>query len=293
MAYPATVYRVVIASPSDIREERRIVREVVHDWNAAHAATRGLVLLPVGWESDSVPVMGDRPQAIINSQIIKNADLLIAAFWTRLGSPTGKAPSGTVEEIRELLSAGKPVMVYFSSAPVRMDSVDQAQYSALREFRIWCESHGFVGTYDSAIEFREKLTRELAVLVNTHPTFAQQPAAGDTSEAAATVAADPVALLSAEAKTLLDQDTLDPNGTLLMVRTLGGLIVQTNGRNFVPEADARAAAAWQSAVDELLDNNFLRDLGSKNEVFQVTRLGYEAADRIRTPPTQSAGAGGG
>jgi len=283
MSYPAIAYRVVIGSPSDVREERRIIREVVHDWNAAHAATRGIVLLPVGWESDSVPLMGNRPQAILNSQIIQNADLLIAVFWTRMGSPTGKAPSGTAEEIQELLTAGKPVMVYFSSAPVRPDSVDQTQYAALLEFRRWCESQGLVGSYDSVVEFREKLTRELAVLVNTHSAFAQRLPQGDTVEANATVSSDPITLLSVEARTLLDEATLDPNGTLVQVRTLSGLIVQTNGRNFVPENDTRAAAIWQAAVEELLEQAFLADLGSKNEVFQVTRLGYEAAERIRSP----------
>jgi hypothetical protein len=282
MPSPATVFRVVIASPSDIREERRMVRQVVHDWNAAHATTRGIVLLPVGWESDSAPLMGDRPQSILNSQIIRNADLLIAVFWTRLGTPTGNAPSGTIEEIQELLSAKKPVMIYFSSAPVRPESVDQPQYAALLVFRQWCETHGLVGKYDSAIEFQQKLTRELAVLVNTHPLFGQKFPMGDTLEAHATTEPDPAVTLSEEAKVLLDQATRDPNGTVIVVDTLGGLTVQTNGRNFAQEADARAMAAWRAAVAELLEHDFLRALGPKNEVFQVTRSGYEAVDRVRS-----------
>jgi hypothetical protein len=30
---------------------------------------------------------------------VESGDILMGVFWTRLGTPTGKAPSGTVEEI--------------------------------------------------------------------------------------------------------------------------------------------------------------------------------------------------
>ena len=62
------------------------------------------MLEPVGWETHSVPELGDRPQAIINRQILRESDLLIAVFWTRIGTATGAHPSGTVEEIEEHLA---------------------------------------------------------------------------------------------------------------------------------------------------------------------------------------------
>ncbi len=96
------------------------------------AKDRRTVLMPIGWETHSVPDTGDRPQAIINGQLLKGADLLVVMFWTRIGSPTGVAQSGTVEEIEEHIRTGKPAMIYFSSAPVRPDSIDNDQYAALR-----------------------------------------------------------------------------------------------------------------------------------------------------------------
>src|ERR1700730_16386110 len=137
MAYQAMAFRVVVASPTDVPEERRIIREVVLDWNSAHSEKERVVLLPIGWETDTMPETGERPQSIINKQMIQSADFLIAAFWTRLGTPTGTSPSGTVEEIKEMLAAGKPVMIYFSKQPALQDSVDQDQYKALLEFRQW------------------------------------------------------------------------------------------------------------------------------------------------------------
>ena len=45
----------MIASPGDVQAERDIVRDVVHEWNAVNAVRRGMVLLPVGWETDLAP----------------------------------------------------------------------------------------------------------------------------------------------------------------------------------------------------------------------------------------------
>lgn len=285
MPFTTTTFRVGIASPGDVNEERRVIRSLIHDWNAAHARTRGVVLLPVGWESDTAALMGARAQEVINSQVIRTADLLIAVFWTRLGTPTSVAPSGTVEEIREFMDAGKPVMVYFSNAPVVPSSIDQAQYSALLAFKAWCQAHGLVGTYDSVFALREQLSRELALLVNTHPAFLREAPlppelAGDTFLAYGSVVTDSLDTLSSQAAAVLSEAAKDPSGTVLMVEYLAGMNVQTNSKSLVPEGDRRAAAAYRAAVEELVQLEYLRDLGSKGEVFEVTHAGYKAADRL-------------
>ena len=155
MTYQATVINVMIATPSDVATERQIIREVLHTWNVVHAVDRRSVLLPLTWETHTAPELGDRPQAIINKRVLHDADLLVAAFWTRLGTPTGRAASGTVEEIEEHLAVGKPAMLYFSSAPVRPDSVDDGQYRALRQFRAEMENRGLVESYDSIANIRD------------------------------------------------------------------------------------------------------------------------------------------
>src|SRR5207249_2083975 len=157
-----TVLRVMIGSPSDVSSERQAIREIISQWNYVHAEDRKLVLMPVGWETHSTPTMGERPQAIINRQVLASCDLLVAVFWTRLGSPTGLAPSGTVEEIDEHLQAGKPAMLYFSSAPVLPDSVDQQQYAALKTFKKECYDKGLVESYGTVGEFRDKFSRQLS-----------------------------------------------------------------------------------------------------------------------------------
>ncbi len=47
--------------------------------------------------------MGDRPQGIINEQLVNNCDIFIGIFWGRLGTRTGKTESGSVEEIEKFI----------------------------------------------------------------------------------------------------------------------------------------------------------------------------------------------
>src|SRR3989442_1088891 len=114
MSFTATTLLVLIASPSDMPEERHVAAETISEWNALHSSADHIVLLPVRWETHVVPASGRRPQEIINQQLVRQCDILVGMFWTKLGSPTGVAESGTVEEIGEIVQRGKPAMLFFS-----------------------------------------------------------------------------------------------------------------------------------------------------------------------------------
>jgi len=175
--------------------------------------------------------MGDRPQAIINNQLLEQTDLLVAVFWTRLGSPTGKAASGTVEEIEKHIAAGKPAMLYFSSAPVRPDSLKNDQYSALKAFKGSCKRNGLIEEYEDLSGFRAKFARQLAqTVIRSFAPSASPSDAGRISEP------HPVPRLSEGARELLLEATQDNNGMIMNIPTLGGRIIQTRGRGFVEAA---------------------------------------------------------
>ena len=48
------------------------------------------------------------PQAVLNHQLVQKSDMLVGMFWTKLGTGTGVAESGTVEEIDQFVSAARP-----------------------------------------------------------------------------------------------------------------------------------------------------------------------------------------
>jgi hypothetical protein len=104
----------MIASPGDVSKERESAERIIYEWNVHHGRLQHATILPVSWKTHSYPSFGDRPQAILNEQLLSQADILIAMFGERLGMPTGKAESGTVEEIETFARTSKrSIAVYF------------------------------------------------------------------------------------------------------------------------------------------------------------------------------------
>lgn len=172
MVYPASVVRVMIASPSDVVEARDAVEAALNGWNGARAEKQGVILQPRRWETGAVPILGDSAQALINSQLLDQSDIVIALFGSRLGSPTPSAVSGTVEEIERAVVAGKPVHLYFSTAPLPND-VDTRQLDGLREFKKAIQDRGLYGEYTNSSELNAEVWRaiehDLAALDLTAP----------------------------------------------------------------------------------------------------------------------------
>jgi len=191
----ATILEVLIASPGDVIAARDVIEMTLHDWNAAHSRNTGVVLQPIRWETHARPELGDRPQAIINKQIVDGADLLIGVFWTRLGTETGVAPSGTVEEISRFVASGKPVALYISEEPAQLDRFDLNQYQRLKEFRDQIEEKGLLATYSSTADLRAKLARHVAQTINALIADGKVPGAREHLQAS-------IAALSFEQKCL-------------------------------------------------------------------------------------------
>ncbi len=165
MAYSCRVFRILIASPSDVEDEREIAVSVIQAWNDLNSYSRKIALLPLRWETHTAPEYGTRPQEVINRAIVDDCDLLVGIFWTRIGSPTGMGESGTLEEIERVGSAGKPIMLYFSSVDVDPDSIDLDQIAKLKHFKAKTYPKGLVESYKKTNEFRDKFTWQLELKI--------------------------------------------------------------------------------------------------------------------------------
>ena len=167
MSFAARVFQVLIASPSDVTEEREIAVKTIQEWNDLNSADRELVLLPLRWETHSSPEYGSAPQEVLNRQIVDRSDLVVGIFWTRIGTPTGAADSGTLEEIERMASQSKPVMLYFSQAKQEPDRIDLEQLAKLRNFKAKTCNNALIETFSSHNEFREKLAKQLEIQVRS------------------------------------------------------------------------------------------------------------------------------
>lgn len=165
MSYPSIVYRILIASPSDVDEEREIVSRIIQDWNDLNSFNKKIVILPVRWETHTSPTYGVRPQDSINRQIVDECDLLIGFFWTRIGSPTGEELSGSIEEIKRVSKAGKPVMLYFSKRAKDPTTINIEQLELLNTFKTEVLSIALVESFSSLVDFKDKLSRQIEMKI--------------------------------------------------------------------------------------------------------------------------------
>lgn len=278
MAFESMVYQIMIASPSDVEDERKTIRETIYEWNTIHSYNTNTVLLPVGWETHSSPEMGTGPQEILNEQILKMSDLLVGVFWTRLGTPTESAASGTVEEIREHVKSGKPAMLYFSSQPVQPESIDLEQYIKLKEFKDECKKKGLYESYDSVVDFQNKFRRQLTMKIFNHEYFnINKVEDGETDENH-----DSQFNLTEEATMLVMAAAESKDGSILKIRVMEGLIIQVDDKQFGEMNNPRSEAIWEDAIELLLRFNLIGSTGRSGQVFRLTRLGYEYVDRKNT-----------
>lgn len=158
----------MIGSPSDIKEEITIAREVLNHWNNLHSEQNKMVLLPLHWSFSSYPSMERKPQKSIDKQLVEKSDLMVCIFGTRLGSPTDSEISGTVEEIEEHRKAGKDVMVYFKMSVNDISAVDPQQLQKIKEFKESIKKDVLWQEFSDAKEFEKKFADALQLYINDH-----------------------------------------------------------------------------------------------------------------------------
>ncbi len=154
-------------------------------------------------------------------------------------------------------------MLYFSSQPVAMDTVDLEQVGRLKVFKKSCRSRGLYESYDSHSNFKEKFYRQLQLKLNQHLLF---KVTEDEMITDVAVSMTPLPNLSHEARVLLKEASQDSHGTILHVRYIGGTAIQTNGKNVIPSSDRREVAKWEQALEELASQSFVNPRSQRRNV---------------------------
>lgn len=283
MSYSATAFTVFIASPSDVIKERVIIRDIISEWNIINSLECLIVLQPLGWDSDVYPILNGKPQSLINNQILKNADLLIGVFWTRIGTPTYEYESGTVEEIQKHIEAGKPAMIYFSNQPVKPDSINLKQYEKLKKFKKWCEEKGIIDTYDNERNFHLKINKHINLILKNHSYFKNllKGKIGDSIKSEIHLIPNLINRIPKGSKKILKEAVKGNDGIILRVYTFNGMKLNINGEEFGPtKRNARLEAELEGDIDFLEMENLIKATDYKREVFRVTSKGYKFADKL-------------
>lgn len=86
---------------------------------------------------------------------------------------------------------------------------------------------------------------------------------------------------SVDACVMLAYASDDPNGQIMQLASLGGSSISTKGIEFVRKNTARELARWTSAIDELLRQGYIKLVGRKDKIYNVTNSGFMFADQVK------------
>jgi len=124
-------YEVLIASPSDLPEERSKIVRAICEWNYENA-DKGIAFSPLLWEWNAASNFDKTPQEAINEQLLSRADFLIAAFKGRMGTKTKDYPAGTIEELSK--RTGRAAVFFPKVWPPVNDTEGMKQLTRLIKF---------------------------------------------------------------------------------------------------------------------------------------------------------------
>lgn len=254
MSYQATVFNLMLSCPSDTEKEQGTIITCINRWNDINSEKHSIVLLPVFYKTQVPAELAtqedERTQAVINKYMGENCDWLIAVFRNRFGTPTGKAKSGTIEEI-DLFKKNnpeRPISVYFFR-----DCKNEKIMKYKGQLKgIWKE-------YERCEDLEREFYDNLSQIVYKNSYFKQL-------------------LLHKKDQTVIRANLLlselasDIKQIMIAKRILGQETkIETNGNNFFGYGDA---------VKYLLDRNMIKKHESERDLFILTEFGQQRIDSL-------------
>ncbi len=138
-----TKYKLFIASPSDLNDDRQSIDEVIRELNLSFGQQNNIVIEGLKWETHSAPgASNGHVQEIISQDIGNDYDLFIGLMWLKFGTPTNVAGSGTEEEFSNALSRFQnnpksiQILFYFKNAlPKSLLDINPFELEKINNFK--------------------------------------------------------------------------------------------------------------------------------------------------------------
>ena len=142
--------------------------KVVESLNRTLGKLLGVAVELWRWEAEA-PAAAGEPQPLIDVEL-GEADVVLAIFWNRFGTPTSAGPTGTESEVLRSLArwreARRPqVMIYFCQRPALLDREGLEQRLRLLEFRERIAPLALAVDYTEAEEFAWRARDDLFVTI--------------------------------------------------------------------------------------------------------------------------------
>lgn len=263
--FKANCYNVMIVSPSDISEEREIIKDILYRWNELNSRFHNIVFSILGYDINAHADSGIHPQDSLNHQLLEQADLIIAIFWTKLGTPTTEYSSGSVEEITKHIQQGKKAYIYFSNKTIDPRIINSEQYKKLQDYKAEIKGKTFYKEFSTEDEFRKLLETDIQLFSNELIRHQSENITKSNNTMQVTISDKEIEILK----------SMEEDGELQFIQFIDG--PNLNGRTI---DNPREAAEIKEAIKKLESYNLIEDIGYKGELFRLTAEGFRACDEI-------------
>jgi len=176
------VLKIFLASPSDVAKERDYVIEVIEEINRTIAPSKGVILEVVS-SKHTFPGYGQDGQSVLNKQIgtMKEYEIFLGIMWSRVGTPTQRAPSGTIEEFKRAVRANKShekpeIWFYFRKLEAHLDTKEKLeQAQKVVTFKKEVQRKALTHDYNSPSNFRDRFRQDISLWLNARPNKTSRP----------------------------------------------------------------------------------------------------------------------
>ncbi|SEA17122.1 hypothetical protein SAMN05444145_10244 [Alistipes timonensis JC136] len=169
-----TQYKVLFASPGDLKHERERFPQVIDEINRVWGIMLGFQIVPIMYEYSSGPGASvHSSQSLISKDFGDDYDVFIGAYWQKYGTPTLDALSGTEEEFNNAYKrfcenpSSVQILFYFKETPpASLSEINVEELSKIRAFKTFLEQKNILyWTFTDLPSFeqciREHLPRRL------------------------------------------------------------------------------------------------------------------------------------
>lgn len=177
--YSGQIYPLLVSAPADVSGDVATVLDAAQRWNVIYGKTFGSNVMPLYWKRHAAAEYGVRPQEALNEQLLDPADVVIALFWHRLGSDTGEAESGTVEEIEKAHARGSHVAVLRCTRDIPSAALDPEQLQRLNDYLARIQDEALILEYSDENALRQHVETILTRVVSASSAQAEAQAEGE------------------------------------------------------------------------------------------------------------------
>jgi len=173
--------KIFLASPSDVKKERSYVVEVINEINRT-IASKGVILEVVSSEH-TFPGYGQDGQSVLNKQIgaMKEYDIFLGIMWSRAGTATPRAESGTIEEFQRAVRAKKnhnkpEIWFYFRKLEAHLETTEKLQQAQkVVAFKKKVQPKALIRDYNNPSHFRDLFRENLSRWLNERTNKTSRP----------------------------------------------------------------------------------------------------------------------